>query len=300
VCSSKRWTCRGGSSPRPRGGARGSISSTGSPCAHWRTPHWSPRAWSRQPPQPALTDLKEPRSAGRSTVRDAGAPSCTPVARRRSAPVYPLIGYLCGSLRPPARIWRTQDVDQCSPCPPAHGAQNAQIWTANVVTGIEPTPVQITAAPRAFSMTMRDGEEGRGLQPVAALGAWWGWRRAVTWSGLRYDWRPRPGGGPGLNLMPVMRCQSQARYQPGPARGQGRPDRPHRRARPEGRRRPTRGFDPLRRPDPGGQGRQQGGGLSRPAHLDRRLRRSFSGHLSGKRSPGQKERVNQRRRGRYA
>jgi len=74
------------------------------PCRTW---HWSPRAWSRQPPQPALTDLKEPRSAGRSTVRDAGAPSCTPVARRGSAPVYPLIGYLRGSFRPPARVWRT-------------------------------------------------------------------------------------------------------------------------------------------------------------------------------------------------
>ncbi len=80
---------------------------TGSPCAPCRTRHWSRRAWSRQPPQPALTDLKEPRSAGRSTVRDAGAPSCTPVARRGSAPVYPLIGYLRGSFRPPARVWRT-------------------------------------------------------------------------------------------------------------------------------------------------------------------------------------------------
>jgi hypothetical protein len=107
VCSSKRWTYRGGPSPRTRGAARGSIRPRGRRAPPCRTRHWSPRAWSRQPPQPALLDLKEPRSAGRSTVRDAGAPSCTPVARRGSAPVYPLIGYLCGSFRPPARIWRT-------------------------------------------------------------------------------------------------------------------------------------------------------------------------------------------------
>jgi hypothetical protein len=36
-----------------------------------------------------------------------------------------------------------QDVDQRSPYPPAHGAQDAQIWTASVVMGIEPTPAQI-------------------------------------------------------------------------------------------------------------------------------------------------------------
>jgi hypothetical protein len=64
-------------------------------------------------------------------------------------------------------------------------------------------------------MTIRDGEAGRGLQPVAGLAAWWGWRRAVTWSGLRYDWHPCPGGGPGLDLMLVMRRQGQGRHQPG-------------------------------------------------------------------------------------
>jgi hypothetical protein len=96
---------------------------TGSPCAPCRTRHRSPRAWSRQPPQPALTDLKEPRPAGRSTVRDAGAPSCTPVARRGSAKVYRSSaicevrsGLLPGSGGP-------QDVDQRSPCPPAHRAE---------------------------------------------------------------------------------------------------------------------------------------------------------------------------------
>src|SRR2546423_12358520 len=47
-----------------------------------------------------------------------------------------------------------QDVDQRSPCPPAHGAQNAQIWTASVVMGIEPTPAQIGgAAPRASGVS---------------------------------------------------------------------------------------------------------------------------------------------------
>jgi hypothetical protein len=116
VCSSKRRPGRGGSSPRTRG-QRVDPSATGSPCAPCRTRHWSPRTWSRQPPQPALTDLKEPRSAGRSTVRDAGAPSCTPVARRGSAPVYPLIGYLRGSFRPPARVWRTPGRRPAFPVP---------------------------------------------------------------------------------------------------------------------------------------------------------------------------------------
>ena len=59
------------------------------------------------------------------------------------APAYLLIGYLRGSLRPPARVWRTQDADQRSPCPPAHATQNAQIWTDSAVMGIEPTPAQI-------------------------------------------------------------------------------------------------------------------------------------------------------------
>jgi hypothetical protein len=116
---------------------------TGSPCAPCRIRHWSPRARSRQPPQPALTDLKEPRSARRSTVRDAGAPSCTrspaadqPWSIRSSAICEVRSGLLPGSGGP-------QGVDQRSPCPPAHGAQNAQIWTASVVMGIEPTPAQI-------------------------------------------------------------------------------------------------------------------------------------------------------------
>jgi Family of unknown function (DUF5709) len=133
---------------RGPGEQRVDPSATGSPCASCRTRHRSPGACSRQPPQPALTDLEEPRSAGRSTVRDAGAPSCTPVARRRSAPVYPLIGYLRGSFRPPARVWRTQDVDQRPPCPPAHATQNAQIWTDSAVMGIEPTPAQIGGSAR--------------------------------------------------------------------------------------------------------------------------------------------------------
>ncbi len=115
------------------------------PC---RTRHWSPRAWSRQSPQPALTDLKEPRSAGRSTVRDAGAPSCTqspaadqPRSIRSSAICEVRSGLLPGS-------GGSQDVDQRSPCPPAHGAQNAQIWTASVVMAIEPTPAQIGGSVR--------------------------------------------------------------------------------------------------------------------------------------------------------
>jgi hypothetical protein len=37
----------------------------------------------------------------------------------------------------------------------------------------------------------------------------------VTWSGLRYDWHPCRGGGPGLDLMPVMRRQGQGRHQLG-------------------------------------------------------------------------------------
>ena len=109
---------------------------TGSPCAPCRTRHWSPRAWSRQPPQPALTDLKEPRSAGRSTVRDAGARRGSARSIRSSAICEVRSGLLPGSGGP-------QDVYQRSPCPPAHGAQNAQIWTASVVMGIEPTPAQI-------------------------------------------------------------------------------------------------------------------------------------------------------------
>jgi hypothetical protein len=60
VCSSKRWTCSGGSSPQTRGAARGSIRPQGRRAPPCRTRHWSPRAWSRQPPQPALTDLKKP------------------------------------------------------------------------------------------------------------------------------------------------------------------------------------------------------------------------------------------------
>ena len=44
-----------------------------------------------------------------------------------------------------------QDVDQRSPCPPAHGAQNAQIWTASVLMGIEPTPAQIGGSVRVLS-----------------------------------------------------------------------------------------------------------------------------------------------------
>ena len=44
-----------------------------------------------------------------------------------------------------------QDVDQRSLCPPAHGAQNAQIWTASVVMGIEPTPAQIESSLRLLS-----------------------------------------------------------------------------------------------------------------------------------------------------
>jgi hypothetical protein len=142
VCSSKRWTCRGGPSPRTREAARGSIRPRGrrAPC---RTRHWSPRTWSRQPLQPVLTDLKEPRSAGRSTFamralhRAPQSPAADqPRVYRSSAICEVRSGLLPGSGGP-------QDVDQRSPCPPAHGAQNAQIWTASVVMGIEPTPAQI-------------------------------------------------------------------------------------------------------------------------------------------------------------
>jgi hypothetical protein len=145
---------------------------TGSPCAPCRTRHWSPRAWSRQPPQPALTDLKEPRSAGRSTVRDAGAPSCTqspaadqPRSIRSSTICEVRSGLLPGSGGP-------QDVDQRSPCPPAHGAQNAQIWTASVVMAIEPTPAQIGGTVRvllSFPITQRHALDRRNLESVLPL-----------------------------------------------------------------------------------------------------------------------------------
>jgi hypothetical protein len=94
------------------------------------------------PERAPIGRTKHSSRCGRSIVH--------PVARRGSAPVYPLIGYLRGSFRPPARVWRTQDVDQRSPCPPppAHGAQDAQIWTASVVMGIEPTPAQIGGSVR--------------------------------------------------------------------------------------------------------------------------------------------------------
>jgi hypothetical protein len=159
VCSSKRWTCRGGPSPRTRGAARGSIRPRGRRAPPCRTRHWSPRAWSRQPPQPALTDLKEPRSAGRSTVRDAAlhrAPQSPaadqPRSIRSSAICEVRSGLLPGSGGP-------EDVDQRSPCPPAHGAQNAQIWTASVVMGIEPTPAQNGGSARVLFdvfITQRD------------------------------------------------------------------------------------------------------------------------------------------------
>jgi hypothetical protein len=164
VCSSKRRTCRGRSSPRTRGAAW-IHPTTGVAVCPCRTRHWSPRAWSRQPPQPALTDLKEPRLAGRSTVRDAGAPSCTqspaadqPRSIRSSTICEVRSGLLPGSGGP-------QDVDQRSPCPPAHGAQNAQIWTASVVMGIEPTPAQIGGSACVLLyclITQRDAGIGRG------------------------------------------------------------------------------------------------------------------------------------------
>jgi hypothetical protein len=122
------------------------------PC---RTRHWSSRAWSRQPPQPALTDLKESRSAGRSTFAMRAlhrAPqSCAadqPRSIRSSAICEVRSGLLPGSGGP-------QDVDQRSPCPPAHGAQNAQIWTASVVMGIEPTPAQIGGSARVLPDRVR-------------------------------------------------------------------------------------------------------------------------------------------------
>ena len=146
VCSSKRRTCRAGSSPPTRGAARGSIRPRGRRAPPCRTRHWSPRAWSRQPPQPALTDLKSPGRPDEAQFAMRAPPSAPqspaadqPRSIRSSAICEVRSGLLPGSGGP-------QDVDQRSPCPPAHGAQNAQIWTASVVMGIEPTPAQIDAS----------------------------------------------------------------------------------------------------------------------------------------------------------
>jgi hypothetical protein len=73
---------------------------------------------------------------GRSIVHPSRAPRISPGSIHSSAICEVRSGLLPGSGGP-------QDVDQRSPCPPAHGAQNAQIWTASVVMGIEPTPAQI-------------------------------------------------------------------------------------------------------------------------------------------------------------
>lgn len=142
VCSSKRWTCRGGSSPRTRGAARDPSdhgvavrplpnSALVSTCVESSATTASAHGPQRAP----IGRTKHSSRCGRSIVHPSRPP--------RISPVYPLIGYLRGSFRPPDRSGGPQDVDQRSPCPPAHGAQNAQIWTASVVMGIKPTPAQI-------------------------------------------------------------------------------------------------------------------------------------------------------------
>ena len=129
---------------RGPGEERVDPSEHGSPCAPCRTPHWSPRAWRRQPLQPALTDLKgvpdrpdEAQFAMRALHRAPQSPAADQPRSIRSSAIWQVrSGLLPGSGVP-------QDVDQRSPCPPAHGARNAKIWTASVVMGIEPTPAQI-------------------------------------------------------------------------------------------------------------------------------------------------------------
>jgi hypothetical protein len=143
VCSSKRWTCRGGSSPRPRGGARGSIrarvavrplpnSALVSTWVETSATTASAHGPERSPDRP-----DEAQFAMRALHRAPQSPAADQPRSIRSSAIWQVrSGLLPGSGVP-------QDVDQRSPCPPAHGAQNAKIWTASVVMGIEPTPAQI-------------------------------------------------------------------------------------------------------------------------------------------------------------
>jgi hypothetical protein len=123
VCSSKRWTCRGGSSPRTRGAARGSIRPRGRRAPPAGLGIGLRVRGSRQPPQPALTDLKEPdrpdeaQFAMRALHRALRSPAADqPRSTRSSAICEVRSGLLPGSGGP-------QDVDQRSPCPPAHRAE---------------------------------------------------------------------------------------------------------------------------------------------------------------------------------
>ena len=61
------------------------------------------------PERAPIGRTKHSSRCGRSIVH--------PVARRGSAPVYPLIGYLRGSFRPPARVWRTPGRRPAFPVP---------------------------------------------------------------------------------------------------------------------------------------------------------------------------------------
>ena len=145
ACSAGARSCaRRNGGPAAVGPRRGPGAQRVDPSGHGvvvrpcRTRHWSSRAWSRQPPQPALTDLKESRSAGRSTVRDAGAPSCNPSRAPRISPglsAHRLFGRFvpasCPGLADPGRrpafpvpacSWRAECPDLDGQCRNGHRA----------------------------------------------------------------------------------------------------------------------------------------------------------------------------------
>ena len=117
VCSSKRWTCRGGSSPRTRGAARGSIRARGvavrplpnsalvSTCVESSATTASAHGPERAP----IGRTKHSSRCGHSIVHPSRPP--------RISPRLSLIGYLRGSFRPPARVWRTPGRRPAFPVP---------------------------------------------------------------------------------------------------------------------------------------------------------------------------------------
>ena len=106
VCSSKRWTCSGGSSPRTRGERvdpsdhRVAVrplpnSALVSACVESS----ATTASAHRPERAPIGRTKHSSRCGRSIVHPGRPP--------RISPVYPLFDYLRGSFRPPARVWRT-------------------------------------------------------------------------------------------------------------------------------------------------------------------------------------------------